>query len=49
MPMKQPMFAFDSLTDKSSIVFLINVRAIVGGTGKYVLKQNTPGKADVWN
>jgi len=24
------------------------VNATVGGTGKYVLKQNTSGKADVW-
>ena len=24
------------------------MNATVGGTGKYVLKQNTSGKADVW-
>jgi len=24
------------------------MNAIVGGTGKYVLKPNTSGKADIW-
>ena len=30
------------------LLWLINVNAIVGGTGKYVLKPNTSGKAAIW-